>query len=203
MTALTHALKEWSVAVNALEQGKTILLLRKGGIRESGRQFQVPYQKVLLYPTLEHQKSELLKPEYSPSVIPTEPGWHPDSVELRVWATITHHFVVTDSAIVDCLYPYHVWNQQFIHDRLSWQPGAPLNLLLLRVFRLSQPLHLAYQPSFGGCRSWFDLTSVLQNGVMTAGSWPVLSDSEYQPQVALIQTHLEPFNSDLRATLSK
>ncbi|MGL5877613.1 MAG: DUF1802 family protein, partial [Xenococcaceae cyanobacterium] len=29
---LTHALKEWAVAVNALEKGEMFVLLRKGGI---------------------------------------------------------------------------------------------------------------------------------------------------------------------------
>jgi len=36
---LSHALKEWSVAVEALEAGKTIMLLRKGGIREASKNF--------------------------------------------------------------------------------------------------------------------------------------------------------------------
>jgi len=38
----THALKEWAVAVDALEQGKTIMLLRKGGIHEQGGRFSCP-----------------------------------------------------------------------------------------------------------------------------------------------------------------
>jgi len=50
----THALKEWAVAVDALEQGKTIMLLRKGGIHEQGGRF-VAQNQILLYPTHEHQ----------------------------------------------------------------------------------------------------------------------------------------------------
>ena len=30
---LSHALKEWAIVVDALAAGKTIMLLRKGGIR--------------------------------------------------------------------------------------------------------------------------------------------------------------------------
>jgi len=52
----THALKEWA-AVDALEQGKTImLLLRKGGIHEQGGRFKVAQNQILLYPTHEHQQ---------------------------------------------------------------------------------------------------------------------------------------------------
>ena len=43
---LTSALKEWAVAVEALEQGKTIMLLRKGGISEQGGRFQVKSDRV-------------------------------------------------------------------------------------------------------------------------------------------------------------
>lgn len=45
----THALKEWAVAVDVLEQGKMIMLLRKGGIKEEGNCFQVVDDQVLLY----------------------------------------------------------------------------------------------------------------------------------------------------------
>ncbi|MEO1671947.1 MAG: DUF1802 family protein, partial [Cyanobacteria bacterium J06631_2] len=72
--SLTHTLKEWAIAVDALSQGRTIMLLRKGGIRERG--FQVKYSPVWLYPTYEHQKPNLLKPEYVTQVTPVESGWH-------------------------------------------------------------------------------------------------------------------------------
>ena len=86
---LTAALKEWAVAIDALEQGKTICLLRKGGIREKGGRFDVDRQQVLLYPTYEHQKPELLKSEYADKVTPVESGWHPAKVNITSWAKIT------------------------------------------------------------------------------------------------------------------
>jgi hypothetical protein len=60
-TNTTHAFKEWATAVDALEQGKTMMLLRKGGIREEGNRFQVAQKEVLLYPTFEHQQPEFAK----------------------------------------------------------------------------------------------------------------------------------------------
>ena len=39
---LSHAFKEWAVAIEALEAGKTIMLLRKGGIRETCDLLQTP-----------------------------------------------------------------------------------------------------------------------------------------------------------------
>ena len=46
------ALKEWAVTVRALAQGQQILLLRKGGIHESGKDFRVIHPQFLLYPHL-------------------------------------------------------------------------------------------------------------------------------------------------------
>lgn len=114
-----HALKEWAVAVNAIERGETILLLRKGGIRESGGQFQVDRDEVLLYPTYEHQQPELLKPEYASQVTPVASGWHPDTIKIGSWVKITDIVPVLDETIVNALLPFHVWNEKFIRDRLK------------------------------------------------------------------------------------
>jgi len=64
----THALKEWAAAVDALEQGKTIMLLRKGGIHEQGGRFKVAQNQILLYPTHEHQQPFLLRHDYAEQV---------------------------------------------------------------------------------------------------------------------------------------
>ena len=55
------ALKEWAVTVQALAQGRQVLLLRKGGIHEEGKDFRVVHPEFLLYPTYEHQREDLLK----------------------------------------------------------------------------------------------------------------------------------------------
>ena len=47
MESLQHALKEWAVAVKALERGETALVVRKGGIRE--KVFAVPKARFLFF----------------------------------------------------------------------------------------------------------------------------------------------------------
>ncbi|MBD0300628.1 MAG: DUF1802 family protein, partial [Tolypothrix sp. T3-bin4] len=96
----THAFKEWAVAVDALEQGKTIMLLRKGGIKEEGNRFKVAHNHVLLYPTYEHQQPNLLKAEYAPLVNPVTSGWHPETVRIGSWAEITDILLVSDESVV-------------------------------------------------------------------------------------------------------
>ena len=182
-TTTTHALKEWAVAVDALEQGKTIMLLRKGGIREEGNRFTVAEKEVLLYPTFEHQQPDLLKAEYSNLVQPVASGWHPETIRIGAWAEITDILPVSEESAVRGLLPYHIWNEQFVSDRLKWKPRTPIYVLLLRTYRLPQAQIVDYSPEYGGCKSWIDLTCA----IAIEEAKPVLDDAEYTQQVTTIR----------------
>lgn len=184
---LVQALKEWQVAVNALEQGETVLLLRKGGIRETGGRFQVPFAQVLLYPTYEHQQAQWLKPAYAGQVQPVASGWHPDSVRIGAWANITHVFPVQSAEMVAALLPFHVWNEAFVTERLRWKPQSPLYLLLLRVYRLPTAVQLPYVADYGGCKSWIELKAP----IAVEQAMPVLDETAYGDRVQQIQNCMQ------------
>ena len=183
---IQSAFKEWNVAVNALEAGQTILLLRKGGIREQQGQFSVQHQQVLLYPTFEHQNPNLLQSEYTSSVEPVASGWHPETVRIGSWTAITEIFALetkqAESILFDLL-PFLIWNEQFVRDRLKFKPHKPLYLLFLRIYKLATPHTIPYHPSYGGCRSWIEL----QQGIACHNSTPVLNEMAYQTQCAKIR----------------
>jgi hypothetical protein len=183
LTTTFHALKEWSVAVNALESGQTIMLLRKGGIHERGGRFTVAYPQVLLHPTYEHQQSFMLKAEYADLVYPVTSGWHPETTRIGSWAEITDILPVADESIVSKLLPFHIWNEYFISDRLKWKPRQPLYILLLRTYKLPQVQYIPYLPEYGGCKSWIDLNQQ----VRLEGSKAVLSDNVYGKLVKTIR----------------
>ncbi len=183
MANLSHALKEWAIAVNALETGRTIVLLRKGGIREQENRFTIAQSQVLLYPTYEHQQPHLLKDNYQSQVQPVLSGWHPDLVKIGSVADITHIFQVSEAAILDALLPFHIWNSQFAAERFQWKPKSPLYVLLLRVSKLSQPQVIPYRADYGGCRSWIDLEAAIDVNHAT----PVLSDQAYTDQIEKIE----------------
>ena len=185
MASLSHALKEWAIAVDALETGRTIVLLRKGGIREQGR-FSVEQTQVLLYPTYEHQQPHLLKDDLQSSVKPVSSGWHPETVQIKSVAAITDLFQVSEAATLDSLLPLHIWNAQFAAERFQWKPKSPLYVLLLRVSKLSQTHVIPYQSEYGGCRSWIDL----REAIVLEGATPVLSDTAYSDQVDKIRSLL-------------
>jgi hypothetical protein len=170
-----HALKEWSVAIDALATAKTIMLLRKGGIKEQKGKFQVTQTEVLLYPTYEHQQSSLLKPDYANFVQPVTSGWHPETVKIHSWAKITHVLPVSDGEIVEKLQSYHIWGANFVCERLKWKPHQPLYVLLLRVYNLPKIHEIPHLPRYAGCQSWIDLELDIELENSTA----VLSESRY------------------------
>lgn len=180
------ALKEWSIAVEALTHGETIALLRKGGIRESGRNFEVKSDRVLLYPTYEHQKPELLEPPYSTQVRPVESGWHPETVTLKSWAHVTHILPLRDPEAAFNLLGELVWNRDFVRDRVQWKPDRPLFVLLLRTYRLAETVTIPYLPQYGGCRSWIDLAE----DIPTSDRHPVLDDVAYGDRVRHIEAQI-------------
>lgn len=189
----SHALKEWAVAVEALEQAKTIMLLRKGGIHEQSGRFRVAYDQVLLYPTYEHQQPALLKPKYADVVTPVTSGWHPETVRIGSWAEITNILPVSDPQAVEALLPFHIWNEKFISDRLKWKSRQPLYVLLLRTYKTQVQL-IPYRAEYGGCKSWIELAETIS----LENSQPVLSDAAYSQMVAEVRQTIGNF-SDLNS----
>lgn len=183
---LTAALKEWSVAVDALAEGKTVLLLRKGGIEEKGGKFSAQANRVVLLPTFEHQKHELLKPSYRDAVQSVEAGWHPKSITLKAWADITDIFLTDDAEKVAELSKFHIWQPDLPQSRLKWKPKQPLYALTLRVFRFAEPVSIEWNEAYGGCRSW----ATMQTPIGTEGSEAAMTTDTYREQVGAIASIL-------------
>lgn len=200
---MTKALKEWSVAVDAIAKGETILLLRKGGIQEHQGKFSAEADRVVLFPTFEHQRPELLKPAYQSLVTPVEKGWHPESVTLKAWADITHIFLTDDAEKVHALADFHIWQPQLAQERLKWKAKQPLYVLTLRAYRFTEPVKVPWDASFGGCRSWLSLAEG-QFGppeidgleIGDVGEAAIAADA-YQAQVSAIASILDQSPSTL------
>ncbi|MFQ6026486.1 MAG: DUF1802 family protein [Dehalococcoidia bacterium] len=174
------ALKEWAVTVQALSQGQQILLLRKGGIHEEGKDFRVIHPEFLLYPTYEHQREDLLKPDHQPALaqlLADSPK--SDTLTFSYWAKVEEVIEVEDQDKVEDLAPYHIWTDEYAQSRLRWKPMLPLSIMLLRVYRLERPIQLPYSKEYGGCTSWVDTLPRIDLGQLQ----PVLSDAQFQKQV--------------------
>src|SRR6187431_3793114 len=62
------AFKEWAVTVRALAEGEQLLTLRKGGIREENRHFEIEHDRFFLYPTFDHQAGGLVRESHHPEL---------------------------------------------------------------------------------------------------------------------------------------
>jgi hypothetical protein len=166
--------------VSALAQGTQILLMRKGGIHEEGKNFRVLYPEFLLYPTYEHQKMDLLKPEYQPALTRILAEQAPkDTITFSYWAKMAEVMEISQQEQVDRLSTHFIWTNAYAQSRLYWKPMLPLSVMLLRVYRLERPVTVPHLPEYTGCRSWVDIITEVPLGRLT----PMLTEREFQRRV--------------------
>jgi hypothetical protein len=184
------ALKEWAVVVRALLEGEQLLDVRKGGIREDGRHFGVQSTRCWLYPTVEHQKVELLRPAYRHWIDDTIAAAPPDrAIRIEGWADITGAIALTEPDDLAKIDGKMIWTGDYAASRLEWKRRDALWVLALRVHRLDEPVTLTWREEYAGCTSWVDLDG-LPDDPTTLPSEPALSDESFNARVGLIENDL-------------
>lgn len=170
------ALKEWAVTVRALAEGEQFVTLRKGGIHETNKHFELAGERFFLYPTFDHQQSGLVRESHVPELkraledgvwnppAPTArlmesgaPIAQPVSVRLRAWAEVATAWQIDDPESLEALIPYHVWTPEYAAKRFNWKPRHPLHVLLLRTHRIARPVTIPVREQHAGCRSWLEV----------------------------------------------
>ena len=199
------AFKEWAVTVRALAEGEQLVTLRKGGIREENRHFEIEHDRFFLYPTFDHQQGNLVRESHRPELgraleegVWTDgeplaaqldaPGGvpQPDRVRIRAWAEVAASWTITDRRAVDALSPFYVWTPDYPEKRLSWKRRHPLHVLLLRPYRIPRPVTVRVREDYLGCRSWLEITRDLP-----FEGTPVLSDDEFTRATDQIEAILD------------
>ena len=161
------ALKEWAVTVEAMAKGDQVLLLRKGGIHEDGKDFRVIHREFLFYPTYLHQKEDLLQPAYQPVLRKLlEQPQDNDRITFSYWARAEELLEISEQEKVDNLESHHIWTTAYAQSKLHWKPMLPMSVLLLRIYKLEQPVTVPYLPEYGGCTSWVEVLSDVKLGRM-------------------------------------
>lgn len=171
---LHTGLKEWAVVCSALESGRQVLLLRKGGIAESNGEFEIEHRRFLLFPTYLHQKRDSIKSNEQAGLDLRDV--EPSRVRLSAAAEITDIIALSDRAQMDGLEDRHIWTPSLIDMRFNYRPYNPLYLLLARVWRLPEAVEIDNSIDYAGCKSWVPLEAAVDVGRAS----PVLSDDDYQ-----------------------
>lgn len=186
------ALKEWSIICKALEDGNQTILLRKGGILEYKKGFEIRQKSFLLFPTLEHQAEEYLQSKYLQTYDLLLRGNKSEDIQnktntLWVLARIEAIQEFHDREMLPELEKYHIWNEKYVNMRMNYNPKKPMNALLLRVYKLPQPISIDINPEWAGCKSWIDIDIAEKYGnqfgsvpKMFDQSEPVIKDKEFQ-----------------------
>jgi hypothetical protein len=178
LDSLRYALKEWAVAVGALERGETALLVRKGGIREKA--FAVPKTRFLLLPGYEHQRPELLKDEYR-HLMDGIPDLTDDGpLRFTSFAEVVGAYEISEPEELVAIDPHHMWTPEYAESRFRWRPKKPLTVLALRAYLLPGVVELPYADEYGGCKSWIELKET----VSANGARPALSQEDFDKLVA-------------------
>ena len=173
-STLQIALKEWATVCHALEAGRQMLLLRKGGIYEAAGEFELENPQFLLFPTYLHQNLNMLKPDAQAGFEPR--AAEPAQVRISGVGEVTDIVQLKSRQQMDALDAEHVWTSPLIDMRFNYKPQNPLYLMLVRAYRLRQPLSVENTPAYAGCKSWVPL----DDPVPAADAAPVLDDSAYE-----------------------
>ena len=170
---LQVGLKEWASVCRALKTGRQIMLLRKGGIQEAIGGFELEHPRFVLFPTYLHQNLDMLKPEAHAGFQPASA--EPEAIRLSAAGVVTDILQVHSRAQVAALDDQHIWTSPLIDMRFNYRPKNPLYILLVRTYRLAEPMTVRNTPEYAGCKSWVPL----EEKVSIEGWAPVLDDAAY------------------------
>lgn len=172
--------KEWAVVVEALGAGEQILILRKGGISEGRRGFQVEHAEFFLFPTIFHQQREAVIPHWQERYdqLAAQPR-DPNRIRLEWFAHVVSWRRLETLASAERLHGQHIWRDDLIAQRFEWGTEKNIHALAVRVFRLPQPVELPVLEEYGGCKSWI----TLEEDLPTDGATPVLSKEAFNEKL--------------------
>ncbi len=188
---LDIAFKEWAVVCKALAEGWQALILRKGGIAESGGEFRPEHPRFWLYPTFLHEHREGIKPAAQPqfdqAIAERPPG---GIVRLSHFAEVAAVHRLSEWKQIEALDDVHVWSINAVKAKYNYRtPG--LYGLIVRVFRSPQSFDLTETAAYAGCKTWVELDRELA----TEGATAVMEDGAFASLNARIETRLSAFGS--------
>jgi hypothetical protein len=187
-------LKEWAIVCKALEEGRQVILLRKGGIMEYKNGFEVKHSNFFLYPTYEHQSKESLQPDYADKLdFVSQNAPRDNRNRICSCATAIQVMEITDEGVLGRLEKYHIWNDHYVNIRMRYNPKKPMNVVVLRVYKLSNPIEVDVEPELTGCRSWIPIR--LSNTNLEAHQKSQHKHNN-QSAVDIIDTNCQPVFND-------
>ena len=190
---MKHALKEWNTTIEALGKGQVIAVWRKGGIEDTQNVkipftgFNIEQKQFVLFPTGTHQTLEKIKPEL----------WHlndekispnkDNQVKIKYWAEIEEALEIQTPEQLLSISNQLINTNEHLFSSWNLYPDHKGKLLLLRVYKLSDPILVPYSQDYSGCKSWIEL----KIDIPKIGSIPTLPFKEFNSKARLIKALIE------------
>jgi len=171
------ALKEWATVLEAMKRGEQLVLIRKGGLVEPGSGFELRASSFVFYPTFEHQAVNYLRSPYRVYFEEALKQRAPDGqVRVDLFGVAVASQQSRDPGVIERLRAFHIYNEEFVQQRLRWQADQPLMIVVVRAFQLEVPQRLTVLARYAGCTSWVEL----EGSLSLTGARPVLDDQTFQ-----------------------
>ena len=177
-----RAFKEWAVVCRALGAGRQILILRKGGIAEGPRGFEVTDKQFFLFPTYLHQAPTSVVPEYREALASSvDPS--PGRVSISLYATVASWLRIGSLDKLRALEGLHIWSDEIVSERFHRWSEESVVALLVRIYALPSPVVVDALPAYAGCKSWITLAEQ----VPLDGVRPVIADEDFERKLAEVR----------------
>jgi hypothetical protein len=178
-----RAFKEWAIVCRALAQGRQILILRKGGIAEGPRGFEVTDRQFFLFPTYLHQAPASVVPDWRDQMATcVDPS--PGRVTISDYAVVASWLKISSLDKLRALEGLHIWSDEVVSERFHRWSSESVIALLVRVYALPRPAVVESLPEYAGCKSWLTLAEQ----VSLEGAHPVLEDDAFERRMAELKS---------------
>ena len=171
------AFKEWAVVVDALGHGEQILILRKGGIHESGGRFRVAHNQFWLLPTQFHEAEAAVIPAKHQRLRELATG-NRKQISVEYYAVVDCVLRLDREDKIERLAGRHIWTCAILHERFTFGKERGLFVLLTRVYRRESLANIQWHEGYGGCKSWVELDQPVKADSLV----PVLTETEFHRQ---------------------
>ena len=190
---MKHALKEWNSTIETLGSGQVIAIWRKGGLEDnpsvlkSFESFNTEQNQFILFPTITHQNTNKVKTTYW-NLLSEKSGPNKDNqVKVKYWAEVEEEIEPKSQENLLNISSELINSDEYLISSWNLNQDHKGKILLLRVYKLLNPILIPNAPEYDGCKSWIDL----KIDIPKIGSKAVLSYKEFNQKVRLVNSLLE------------
>jgi hypothetical protein len=134
----------------------------------------------------------MVKPEFREGL--RQEREEPDEVTIKAYGEAVKVFEVprpveAGRRKLEALTDLYVWDAPLLDMRFAYRPEKPLYLVVVRAFRLREPVTIQNTLSYAGCKSWVPLTEGPEGiGIDVRGATAALPEARIAEIVERVRT---------------